>query len=127
MTETTFGNLPIGAFFREKPDENGLAFRWPITKIEPTRLLTTRTVANAKAGSVFFHFDDGDIVIKDPTIKVAVCRHCEQTATFTLAGVEGSVNVWTCGFCGGARKGSEFLTLGQEREAIAYWQERSEQ
>jgi len=127
MTETTFGNLPIGAFFREKPDENGLAFRWPITKIEPTRLLTTRTVANAKAGSVFFHFDDADVVLKDPTIKVAACPHCQQVATFTLTVAKGGTTVWKCGFCDRDRRGSEFLTLGQEREAIAYWQERSEQ
>lgn len=59
-TRVKFGALPIGAKFREVPDGQGYAFRFPLVKEEPTK--RGSEICNARAGRVWFQFQDDEEV-----------------------------------------------------------------
>jgi len=64
-TKVKFKDLPIGAEFREVPDEQGYAFVFPLIKERPTK--RGDTVCNARAGQVWFQFEKNEEVFLEPS------------------------------------------------------------
>ena len=64
MKEVTFGSLPVGAIFRERPDGLGYAFKFDLVKIKPEMAGGDRDgyTVNARCGKVSFYFADNEMV-----------------------------------------------------------------